>query len=433
MNILMMTNTYLPIVGGLERSIESFTKEYRKRGHRVLIVAPEFKKRPKKELDVIRVPAIQNLNGSDFSVNLPIPGFLKVALGNFKPDLIHVHHPFLLGTTALRLAYDYRVPLIYTYHTFFEQTMADLNKGLEVLKRFVVELSTGYANLCDHVIAPSSSILQMLQQYGVTTPITVVPTGIYLKAFEKGSGDQFRKEVNIPKKAFVVGHIGRLAVEKNLEFLCQGAATFLKTEKKAYFLIVGNGPLKKKMHQYLSGLGLKNRTRFAGTVNRKNISDAFHAMDVFAFSSKSETQGIVLAEAMASGVPVVAVDAPGARDIVRDKFNGRLIPKENSLMFARALSWILNLNKSGRKKISDRAKKTAEEYSMDLCTESALSLYAKLKAKESQERKSEESIWSSVMDRIKAEWDLMSNLTKATKEAITADNETKILTTRGPS
>src|SRR5436190_18296931 len=108
MNILMMTNTYKPILGGLEKSVEAFTKEFRQRGHRVIIVAPEFQDMPREE-DVIRIPAIQNFNGSDFSIQLPIPGVLTEALGDFRPDIIHAHHPFFIGDTALRVASKYTV------------------------------------------------------------------------------------------------------------------------------------------------------------------------------------------------------------------------------------------------------------------------------------------------------------------------------------
>ena len=120
MNILMMTNTYKPITGGLEKSIEAFTKEYRRQGHRVIIVAPDFENMEPEE-DVVRIPAIQNFNGTDFSVQLPVPGVLDDALGDFKPDIVHSHHPFLVGDTALRIAYKQNVPIVFTHHTLYEQ------------------------------------------------------------------------------------------------------------------------------------------------------------------------------------------------------------------------------------------------------------------------------------------------------------------------
>src|SRR4051812_28170514 len=115
MNILMMTNTYKPLLGGLEKSVEAFTNELRSAGHRVILVVPQYKE-GRDEKDVIRIPAVQNFNGSDFSVQLPIPAALTDALGDFRPDIIHSHHPFLIGDTALRMASKFNVPMVFTHH-----------------------------------------------------------------------------------------------------------------------------------------------------------------------------------------------------------------------------------------------------------------------------------------------------------------------------
>src|SRR3989338_8783909 len=171
MNILMVTNTYLPIVGGMELSIESFTMEYRKRGHRVKIVVPEFDHSPPKELDVIRVPALKNFRGSKYSLKLPVPVFFSKALKGFKPDVIHTHHPFLMGDTALRLATAHNVPLVFTHHSLYEENINCMPWAAEPIKRFVVKLSTGYANFCDTVVAPSESVAEMIREHGVKTPI----------------------------------------------------------------------------------------------------------------------------------------------------------------------------------------------------------------------------------------------------------------------
>src|SRR5262245_52913321 len=121
-NILMMTNTYKPLVGGLEKSVESFAHEFRALGHRVIIVVPEYQGMPTED-DLIRIPAVQHFNGSDFSVQLPIPGVLFEALGNFRPDIVHSHHPFFIGDTALRVASRYNAPLVFTHHTLYEENV----------------------------------------------------------------------------------------------------------------------------------------------------------------------------------------------------------------------------------------------------------------------------------------------------------------------
>ena len=418
MHILMMTNAYLPLVGGLERSIESFTKEYRKRGHRVMIVAPEYENSPKEELDEIRVPALQNFYGSKFSVKLPLDGFFSEALNDFKPDIVHVHHPFLMGDTALRFAYEQKVPLIFTHHSLYEENVGDS----EAVKKFVTELATGFANCCDYVIAPSESVAEMIKARGVKTQIMAISTGLDLNQY-KGTAGNFREESKIPKDAFVVGYVGRLAPEKNLPFLTRAVASFLKKEKEAVFLVVGSGPSEAELLSYFKELNLEGRLHLVGEMKGKKLIEAFQAINVFAFSSQSETQGMVLSEAMAAGTPVVGVDAPGVRDIVRDKINGRLVPHENEEEFLEALSWVRQRSPVERRKLIAGAKKTSKQFSMQRCADKALQLYESLQPARGFQRKSEEKDWFPFMQRAEAEWNLLCNFTKATMGALTSSDE----------
>src|SRR3954469_5309933 len=195
MNICMMTNTYLPHVGGVARSVSTFAEEYRKAGHGVLVVAPTFDGKPpskKQEALVERVPAIQNFNGSDFSVRLPLAAALSDRIDAFKADIIHAHHPFLLGDTALRIASNKNVPIIFTHHTRYEDYTHYVPLDSPALKEVAINLPTQFANLCDGVIAPSESLAKLIKKRGVTVPIKVVPTGIDVKAFASADGKQFR-------------------------------------------------------------------------------------------------------------------------------------------------------------------------------------------------------------------------------------------------
>ncbi len=182
------------------------------------------------------------------------------------------------------------------------------------MKRFAIRMATEYANLCNHVIAPSESIAAVLRQRGVTTPVTAIPTGIDRERFTHGDGAAARRRIGLPPEAFVVGHIGRLAPEKNLPFLARAVASFVATEDRARVLIAGLGPAREEIRAIFEGRGLADRLHLVGTLEGQELSDAYQAMDVFVFASQSETQGMVLAEAMAAGVPVIAVAAPGAGD-----------------------------------------------------------------------------------------------------------------------
>ncbi len=205
----MMTNTFTPFVGGVARSVVAFARECRRAGHRVVIVAPVFEGMPLQEEDVIRVPALQNFNGSDFSLALPAPGILSPHLEKCRPDIIHSHHPHLLGNTAVRIASRLGCPLVFTHHTMYEQYLHYVPTEASRLREFVIALVTGYCNLCDCVIAPSQSVASILRERGVQTPIEILPTGVDIHQFEQGDGPAFRRLHRIPKQAFVAGYVGR--------------------------------------------------------------------------------------------------------------------------------------------------------------------------------------------------------------------------------
>ena len=418
MNILIFTNTFTPHVGGVARSVEAFTAEYRARGHRVLVVAPEFPDMPQDEVDVVRITAIQNFNASDFSVALPLHADLSETLDAFQPDIVHSQHPFLLGMTALRIARYRQLPLVFTHHTLYEQYTHYVPGDSPALKRFAIDLATRYANLCDQVFAPSESIQALLQERGVVTPIKVVPTGVRLENFAQGDGRSVREQMGIPEDAFVVGHLGRLAPEKNLEFLAQTVADFVGSHPPAHFLVIGTGPSEEAMRAIFARAGIAARLHIAGILQQQALADALHAMDVFAFASQSETQGMVLTEAMAAGLPVVALDAPGAREVVKDQHNGRLLLEESSATFSAALHWVAELAPEQVRDLKQAALDTAAAFSMPRSADKALDCYASIKPKPSADASSDERDWEDVITWIKTEWDILKSVAGASDAAI---------------
>lgn len=418
MNIVMLTNTYSPHVGGVARSVEAFTREFRRRGHRVMVVAPEFDNAPPGEIDVIRIPAIQNFNGSDFSVVLPVSGLLTETLDSFRPDIVHAHHPYLLGMTALRIARYRQLPLVFTHHTLYEQYTHYVPGDSPGLRRFVIELATRYANLCNQVFAPSESVAALLRERGVESPIAVVPTGVDVACFAGGDGRRFREQMRIPAGAFVVGHLGRLAPEKNLEFLAEAVARFLAGDENAHFLVVGKGPSEADMRRVVEAQGLQERLRVVGVLDYPQLADALAAMDVFAFSSRSETQGMVLTEAMSAGVPVVALDAPGAREVVQDGLNGRLLPEQSVDSFTEALRWVSRLPAPQRRALVGKARQTAQEFSMSSTAGKALACYESLLDIGYVDRSEQFEQWESVLCLIKAEWGIARGMAGAAGNAL---------------
>lgn len=418
MKILMLTNTYSPHVGGVARSVAAFAEEYRRLGHEVKVIAPEFEDMPDDEEHVIRVPAIQRFNGSDFSVPMPVPGLLAYALEGFEPDIVHAHHPFLLGDTALRLAASYDIPVVFTHHTRYEQYTHYVPGDSPTMQQFVVDLAVGYCNLCDAVIAPSETIAQLLKEDGVTVPVEVVPTGVDTERFAQGDGQRLRQQRGIPTEGFVVGHLGRLAPEKNLGFLAKAVARFMAATPNTYFLVGGSGPSTADIQQAFDEAGVADRLHLLGTVQGMDLLDAYHAMNVFAFASQSETQGMVLTEAMAAGVPVVAVDASGAREVVDDQRNGRLLPREDQQLFVDALRWIYELPEPQRHEMQRHVDATAHQFSMPVCAQKALELYEATIHWDRVQHDVDESLWTRSFRRLEREWSIWSNLADAVGDAI---------------
>lgn len=416
MNILIFTNTFTPHVGGVARSVEAFVAEYRKRGHRVLVVAPEFPDMPEHEIDVVRIPAIQNFNASDFSVVLPIHPQLSDTIDAFQPDIVHSQHPFLLGMTAVRIARRRGLPLVFTHHTLYERYTHYVPGDSTALKRFTIELATRYANLADQVFAPSESIRDLLQQRGVVTPILVVPTGVRLEHFERGDGSSFRRQTGIPEDAFVVGHLGRLAPEKNLEFLTEAVADFVGMHACGYFLVVGSGPSESVIREVFARAGLAERLHIAGILQQQALADALHAMDVFAFASTSETQGMVLTEAMAASLPVVALDAPGAREVVKNEHNGRLLTEPQA--FSAALRWLAERPPAALQQMKQAAHATAKAFSMPVSADKALACFAALQPGTGAESGADMSAWEEVTTAIKTEWEILKSVAVAGDAAL---------------
>lgn len=414
MNIAMFTNTYAPHVGGVARSVESFTRAYRARGHRVLVVAPEVDGRPEQEYGVVRVPAVQHFNGSDFAMPLPIPGWLHSTLSEFAPDVVHAHHPFLLGDTALRAAAAWNVPVVFTHHTQYEKYTHYVPGDSALLRSFVRDVALGYAQLADAVIAPSQSIASLLHEEGVSTRIQVIPTGFDPDQFHPGPGGEMRDRLRIPRSAFVIGHLGRLAPEKNLAFLTRSVVRAMRRRRHLHFLVVGGGPSAGAIRAQLARAGLADRLHLPGTLSGPDVAEAYRAMDVFAFASQSETQGMVLAEALACGVPLVAVDAPGVREVVQNGVNGVLLPREDERTFTQALLRVSDLNHHRRAGISRAAAVSARPLTLGRTADRALALYAALEAR----RDRDDSLWSLSLRRIGRELEILLNLAGAAGLAV---------------
>ena len=420
----MFTNTYLPHVGGVARSVSTYEEEFRRRGHDVRVIAPEFDGAEQSSEFVLRVPAIQHFNGSDFSVQLPQPGMIADYLEEFQPQLIHSHHPFLLGDSALRAAWTRRLPLVFTHHTLYEQYTHYVPLDSDALQRVAIQMATEYCNLCTHVIAPSESIAELLVQRQVTQPISAIPTGIDLERFGGGDGRRCRERYGIPPDALLIGHVGRLAGEKNLAFLAQAVGEFLAEHPDAYWLVVGAGESADAIEATIAKLAQPKQLIMAGSQSGQELIDAYTAMNLFVFSSQSETQGMVLAEAMAARTPVVALDGPGVRDVLND-VSGRMLPgNAGPAVFAQAMDEISH-DRAALARRGEGARQSVRTFGLDVCADRILELYQRLIAEHAQREDADPGPWDRLLGRLEIEWNLLIEKTSALAAAVVDTEATR--------
>ncbi len=419
MKIVMFTNTFSPHIGGVARSVNGLVRGLREQGHTPLVVAPQFPGAMESSGDVIRMSALQNFTGSDFALPSPVSWSLSARITDFAPDIIHSHHPFLLGGTALRIASAHKVPIIYTSHTRYDLYSHYIIQNSKLMKRLALNLTTGYCDLCDAVIAPSISTSDFLKEQHVKAPISVIPTGVNTAPLENFDKAQERAKLGIPAGAPIIGHVGRLEQEKNLTYLANALAAALQSSQTAHALVVGDGAMATTMSEIFSKAGVRSRVHMTGALTGANLTKAYAVMDVFAFSSKSETQGLVIIEAMATGAPVVALDAPGVREVVESGKNGILLPGNNSTeAFAKAISSILGLDSSAILSLRAAASAKAGEYSQDKTVQRTLDLYQSTINDYSSRNIREHGLWKSTTKKLADQWNIFGNVANAVSDAL---------------
>ncbi len=410
----MFSNTYLPHVGGVARSVSGLVRGLRDKGHKVLVIAPEFDGAEHDDQDTIRIPAVTNFSASDFSIPIPLSRKIRRKVREFNPDIIHSHHPFLLGDTALRTSAELNLPIVFTHHTRYDIYSHYLAQGSNRFQRLALSVSLGYCDLCDEVIAPSESIAKFLRGNNMGAPVAVIPTGVDPEKFTGGNGSAARTALGIPDAAFVIGHVGRLAEEKNLRYLTGALVAFLSRHPDAHAVLTGDGAERGAMLARFESAGLSDRVHFTGIRREQDLRDIFASFDIFAFSSLSETQGLVIAEAMMASVPVVALDAPGVREVVEDNVNGYLLPKHTpEARFADGIAAFAALPASRRRQMQTAARQTAVSYSIDECNARMITVYERLKGRHAKTAAADKYEWQKTVRGIAVEMRIFGNYANA--------------------
>lgn len=376
MRIAMMTNNYKPVVGGVPIAIERLAEGLRERGHEVYIFAPEYEGYQEEEPFVIRYRAFHKKAGGYVPLMKPVDFKMERVFRELKFDMIHVHHPVLIGQRAQYLGKKYDVPVVFTYHTRYEQYLhywkpykwlKGRNGNLEgklvdvIENQLVLAFIRRFTEKCSLVFAPTNQIRTIIEDREWETNITVMPTGLPDSAYEEDTEKEAVREKYSRGKKYLMCTVARLSAEKNLEFLLH---TLVELKHKMgdsfQLLLIGDGPQKQELSGLAEALGIAENVTFLGTVPNEQITIFHRACDAFLFASKSETQGIVLLEAMAGASPVVAVEATGVCDVVQNGRNG-FMTSESPEEFAERTKEVLT-DQELHQVLSQGARETAERY-----------------------------------------------------------------------
>lgn len=377
MQVGLFTNTYLPIRGGVTASVETLSEGLRALGHRVWIFAPRFPNSAADPPGVVRFPSLPALTYPDFSLALPWCRRLARAIEGLGLDVFHAQHPFLLGGTARRLARRLGRPLVFTYHTHYEKFAHYVPLRQSLVERLAVSLSARFANGADLVIAPSEATRITLRARRVTAPIEVVPSGIPLHRFVPGEPAAARTALGLSPADPILLYVGRLDREKSVELLLDAFPLVAEALPRAQLLLVGQGREAAKLRARAHASPAAERVSFVGVKPREALPDYYRAADLFFFASQTETQGLVLAEAHACGLPVVAVRAPGMEEVVRDGESGLLVKPDRRALAEAAIG--LLLDPARRRAMRDRARELASrEFGVERQAGRIAALYAGL-------------------------------------------------------
>ncbi len=324
MNIAIFSDTYLPQINGVVTSMEMFREALEKKGHNVYIFAPQIRgKKLQDDANVFRFASTTFLFQPEYRISLPYSRAIN-KFAKLNIDIIHSQTPFTMGLLAVYLAKRHNIPLVHTYHTLFSEYVHYLPIPTDYSKQFAIWVSKSYCNVNQLIIAPTEQIKAELIKYNVTTPIEVIPTGINITDVHKVQTKIVEDQFKLTKDKIYLSTISRLGKEKNVPFLLNAFKLVHDVYPNTGLIIMGDGPERKALEREATKLGIRDNIVFTGYIDRTQVFPLLKVSTVFVFASKTETQGLVILEAMSMKKPVVAIDAMGVSSVLEDNQGGYL-------------------------------------------------------------------------------------------------------------
>ena len=372
LSIALFSDSALPVLNGVSVSIDALVKELRNRGHSVHLFTSHHPGHKDEDPNVHRFAALR----TPWSRNYPlaVPPFYPL-LHEFRRhefDLIHTHTPWTVGFVGLRWAESHELPIVATYHTHYDKYAYYVPIAPKRYVRYKIAKHTNYYySRVRQVITPSDASKRWLQRHSVKTPISVIPTGIPTP--KRITREEARNRLGIPEHHKIAIYVGRIAEEKNVGLLLKAMVTAFQLDPDLRFWLVGDGPARSKYQTMARDLGIGDRIKFVGFVKRENVDPYYAAADVFTFASMTETQGLVVVEAMTHGLPALVVQGGGAGNAICHGENGLLIKNDSETMASKIIE--VTSNPELMKTMSEKARQQSAEYTIPRMTDRILDVY----------------------------------------------------------
>jgi glycosyltransferase involved in cell wall biosynthesis len=379
MRIGMMADLYKPHISGVTHYIASYKRYFESLGHTVYVFTFGDEYYDDDEAHVVRSPSLPiALRYGDKDITFGIRYSREARRYLQSMQIVHVHHPFLSGPLALRYCRPHRIPVVFTNHTRYDlyaQAMVpQLPDGIG--KAFLEAYLPSFCRACDLVIAPAAGLRGVLQDFGVSTPVEVIPNGVDLTPYKTERGALDREMLGLCAEHTVLIYVGRLGPEKNLPFLLRAFAGSVQAYPNLRLLLVGEGPDRENLEDRVHHMGIDDLVRFTGLVPYDKIPDYFGMADIFITSSVSEVHPLSVIEAMAAGLPVLGIESPGVSDIVQDGLTGFLSPHDLAYFTAKLVR--LAIEKDLRIQMGAEGKRAAEYYTIERTGDIVLDHYQRL-------------------------------------------------------
>jgi 1,2-diacylglycerol 3-alpha-glucosyltransferase len=378
MRVGIFTESYPPLINGVSTSVQTLIAELERAGHSVCVFTSRYPRYKDDRPDVYRYLSVNAIVEPDYYIPIPFSARIKATIPKLGLDIVHSQSPFSLGMIARHIAQQQGLPLVSTNHTLYTEYAHYMPLLPASLVRYLlVRHMRRYYDSCDHVLAPSELTRhRLIDGYGVTAPVTVVPTGIPAPPYILAKPADTKRELGLPPDARLLLYVGRLAPEKNLEMLLKAFDQIAAKTEDTYLVVAGSGKSASSLKRFAGHLAHGSRVKFTGFLGRTKLDPLYKASELFLFPSMTETQGLAVGEALAAGTPAIVVNGGGAPEAVRDGVNGYIVEDEPDLMAEQTLCLLADTGL--RRKMSAQARAGASEMTPDKVAGRIIALYESL-------------------------------------------------------